>query len=181
MVGSRAANLHRPSFGSVTDELASGGTAKASGGPATSIDDDRLVAYALTAEPVFAGMRALIGQLSGILILAQARRWRDIADLPDLAVISERCNEVADYLSLIEAPEARQADLQRLRDAMAHVDEAVVIVAEMHPRQTDEGVARAAARLKAAYRLMQSACDHRLGLAMVDPRDACCSCGSKLA
>lgn len=178
MVGSRAANLHRPSFGSVTDELASGGAAK---GAATSIDDDRLVAYALTAEPVFAGMRALIGQLSGILILAQARRWRDIADLPDLAVISERCNEVADYLSLIEAPEARQADLQRLRDAMAQVDEAVAIVAEMRPQQTDEGVAGATARLKAAYRLMQSACDHRLGLAMVDPRDACCSCGSKLA
>ncbi len=174
MAGSRAANLHRPSFGRATDGIA--GDALPAG-----VDDDRLIAYALTAEPVFAGMRALIGQLSGILILAQARRWREVPDLPDLAVLRERRDEVADYLGLIEAPDARRADLQKLNDAMGHVDKAIAVVAEMRPAQTDEGVAKASTYLKAAYRLMQSACDHRLGLAMIDPSAACCSCGATLA
>jgi hypothetical protein len=144
------------------------------------VDGDRLIAYALAADPVFTGMRALIGQLSGILILAQARRRRDIADLPELAGARQRWAEVAERLSRVRAPEGREADLRRLEEAIARVGEAISIMAEMRPKQTDESVASAATRLKAAYRLMQGACDHRLGLTMVDASGACCSCGSKL-
>jgi hypothetical protein len=148
--------------------------------PASAGGDDRLIAYALAADPVFTGMRALIGQLSGILILAQARCRRDVAELPELAAARERWREVVDHLSRVDAPEGRQLDLRRLQEASAHVGEAIGVIAEMRQEQTDEGVARASAHLKAAYRLAQSACDHRLGLAMVDTSGACCSCGAKL-
>lgn len=154
---------------------------QAPGDLSSTVDDERLVAYALAADPVFTGMRALIGQLSGILILAQARRCRDVGDLPDIAVARERWSEVASRLAQVKAPEARLADLGRLQEAVAHVNEAIAIMAEMRPRQTDESVAGASTHLKAAYRLMQGACDHRLGLSMVDAGGACCSCGSKLA
>jgi hypothetical protein len=143
--------------------------------------DDRLIAYALAADPVFIGMRALIGQLSGILILAQARRRRDVPDLPELAAARERLSEVGDRLSRVEAPEGRQADVRRLQEGLAHVGEAIAVIAEMRRKQTNESVASAAAHLKAAYRLVQGACDHRLGLTMVDTSGACGSCGTKLA
>jgi hypothetical protein len=154
---------------------------QAPGDLAAAVGDDRLVAYALAADPVFNGMRALIGQLSGILILAQARRCRDVGDLPDIAVARERWNEVVHRLAQVKAPEARLADLGRLKQAVAQVNAAIAIMAEMRPATTDESVAGASARLKVAYQLMQGACDHRLGLSMVDVGGACCSCGSKLA
>jgi hypothetical protein len=147
---------------------------------AAEIDDDRLVAYALAADPVFTGMRALIGQLSGILILAQSRRCRDVGDLPDIAVARQRWSEVADRLAQVEAPEARRADLARLHEAVAHADEAIAVMAEMRPQSTDESVASASAHLKVAYRLMQQACDHRLGLSMIDASGACSCCGASL-
>ena len=171
-----AANLHRPSFGSATDRV------RAMPPSRPAVDDDRLIAYALAAEPVFAGMRALIGQLSGILILAQARRWREIPDLPDLAVVRERRDEVADYLGAASRRRRRgrricSSSKKRWRMSTRRSPSS----RRCAPRKTDEGVARASTHLKAAYRLMQSACDHRLGLAMVDPARACCSCGAKLA
>ena len=156
-------------------------TWRAAPGLSAGLEDDRLVAYALAADPVFAGMRALIGQLSGILILAQARLRRDVADLPDTTIARERWAEVVEHLARVEAPEARLADLRRLQAAITHVGEAIAVVAQMRPKQTDESVDSATAHLKAAYRLMQNACDHRLGLTLVDTSAACCSCGSRLA
>jgi hypothetical protein len=149
---------------------------------AADVNDDRLIAYALAADPVFTAMRSLIGQLSGILLLAQARLWREVADLPDMRIARERWRETVDQLGGIAAPEGRKADLRRLREATAHVEKAIAIIGEMSERKTNEGVAGASAHLKAAYRLMQEACDHRLGLSIVDASAACCSsCGSKLA
>jgi hypothetical protein len=147
----------------------------------TGVEDDRLIAYALAADPVFTGMRALIGQVSGLLILAQARRHRDVAATPDIAIARDRLCEIVDCLARVAAPEERRGDVARLREATSHVADAIALVAEMRPKQTDESVAAASTHLKAAYRLMQAACDHRLGLTMVDASGACCSCGGRLA
>ncbi len=149
--------------------------------PAIAVDDDRLIAYALAADPVFSGMRALIGQLSGMLILAQTRRWLEIPDRPDVAVVRGRRNEVAECLSVVKAPPEKERDFAQLVQALARVDEAIALVAELRLKNLDESIDGATAHLKAAYRLMQGACDHRLGLAMVDASGACCSCGVKLA
>ncbi|MCB1488364.1 MAG: hypothetical protein KDJ88_13025 [Bauldia sp.] len=146
-----------------------------------SVEDESLIAYAMAADPVFTNMRALIGQLSGILILAQTRRCRDVGDLPDIAVARERWGEVVEHLGKVTAPQGKEADLGRLREAVAQVERAISVMTEMRPRDTDESVARASSHLKRAYRLMQQACDHRLGLAMVDQSGACCSCGASLS
>jgi hypothetical protein len=146
-----------------------------------AVTDDRLIAYALAADPVFTGMRALIGQVSGMLILAQARRHRDIAAMPDVAIARDRLAEIVEHLLAVKAPAERSRDVEHLRQATAQVGAAIAIVAEMRPTKTDESVAAATAHLKTAYRLMQSACDHRLGLVMVDASGACCSCGERIA
>jgi hypothetical protein len=145
------------------------------------VEDDRLIGYALAVQPAFADLRALLGQLSGMLILLQARRRRELSDLPDLAAARERWRTLVDRLARLDPPPARAADRQRLQEAAAHVEAALEVLVQMRRTRTEEGIADTARRLKTAYRLMQSACDHRLGLGMVDLNEACCCCGHKPA
>jgi hypothetical protein len=143
--------------------------------------DERIIAYSLSVEAVFGNLRALLGQISGLLILIQSRLQRDAADLPDLAIAQERWAETADQLARLDIPEARAADGPRLKSAAAHIRDALTEIAEMRRSRTDDGVAEASRHLNVAYRLMQSICDHRIGLTMIDTSDSCCSCGKKLA
>ncbi len=142
--------------------------------------DERLIAYSLSVEGVFGNLRALLGQISGLLILIQSKLQKDAADLPDLAVARERWAETADQLARLSIPEARAADGPKLKEAAAHINDALAVIAEMRRSRTEDGVARASKHLHAAYQLMQSICDHRIGLTMIDTSDSCCSCGKKL-
>jgi hypothetical protein len=54
---------------------------------------EQLIAYSLSVEAVFGNLRALLGQISGLLILIQSRLQRDAADLPDVAIARERWAE----------------------------------------------------------------------------------------
>ncbi len=141
---------------------------------------EQLVAYSLSVEAVFGNLRALLGQVSGLLILIQSRLQRDAADLPDLAVATERWAETAEQIARLSVPESRAADRPRLIAAASHVHDALKVIAEMRDARTDEGVGEASRRLNAAYRLMQRVCDHRIGLTMIDTTASCCSCGKKL-
>jgi hypothetical protein len=173
----------RAEAGVVTLDSQAGGLPSLPSGPEdlVALNDDRLIGYALAVQPAFADLRALLGQLSGMLILLQARRGRELSDLPDLAGARERWREVIDRLARLDPPRARAADRRRLQDAAAHVEAALDVLAQMRRARAAEGVAETARHLKTAYRLMQSACDHRLGLGMVDLNEACCRCGHKPA
>ena len=142
---------------------------------------EQLVAYSLSVEAVFGNLRALLGQISGLLILIQSRLQRDAADLPDLAIARERWAETTEQLSHLNVPESRAADRPRLKEAAAHIDDALNAIAEMHRARTDDGVNDASRHLHAAYRLMQRVCDHRIGLTMIDTSASCCSCGKTFA
>jgi len=141
---------------------------------------EQLVAYSLSVEAVFGNLRALLGQISGLLILIQSRLQRDAADLPDLAIARERWAETAEQIAHLNVPESRAKDRSRLTAAAAHVHDALKVIAEMRDARTDEGVGEASRRLNVAYRLMQRVCDHRIGLTMIDTSASCCSCGKKL-
>ena len=138
---------------------------------------EQLVAYSLSVEAVFGNLRALLGQISGLLILIQSRLQRDAADLPDLAIARERWAETTEQLAHLNVPEGRTADRPRLKEAAAHIDDALNAIAEMRRARTDDGVSEASRHLQAAYRLMQHVCDHRIGLTMIDTSASCCSCG----
>jgi hypothetical protein len=140
---------------------------------------EQLVAYSLSVEAVFGNLRALLGHISGLLILIQSRLQRDAADLPDLAIASERWAETADQIARLDVPESRAADHPRLKAAAVHIHDALKVIAEMRRARTDDGVGEASRRLNAAYRLMQVVCDHRIGLTMIDTSASCCSCGKK--
>jgi hypothetical protein len=145
-----------------------------------STGSEQLIAYSLSVETVFGNLRALLGQISGLLILIQSRLQHDAPDLPDLAIARERWAETAEQISRLDVPESRIADRSRLTAAAAHIHDALKIIAEMRTARTDDGVGEASRRLNAAYRLMQRVCDHRIGLTMIDTSASCCSCGKKL-
>ncbi len=141
--------------------------------------DERLVAYALAVEAVFAELRAIIGQLSGTFILLRARRTHELGELP--ALVRERRDRAVERIGRLNSPDGRLADRSKLTEAVDHIDAAMIALRSMRHDRRHEWIASASARLQAAYRLMQDVCDHRIGLTMVDTGNACCACGKKLA
>ena len=139
--------------------------------------DDRIIAYRVTLREVFDGLRALIGQLSGLLILAQTRPGRELSDLPPVAIARERWRRAVEQLARLNPPQERAADRDRLQQSAAHIDGALAAISRMRGERRVASIEDAARHLNAAYRLMQSVCDHGIGLAMVDLRHACCGCG----
>jgi hypothetical protein len=147
--------------------------------PVVDCADERLVAYALAVEAIFGELRAIIGQLSGTLILLQTRHASDLGDLP--AIARDRRDGAVERIAHLSPPCNRLADRGKLHQAVAHIDAAIVEMRRMTRARSAEQIASASARLAAAYRLMQDICDHRIGLTMVDTSNACCTCGKKLA
>lgn len=143
-----------------------------------SVDfDDYTVAYRVAVRPVFDGLRDLIGQLAGLLILAQARPRCDLADLPELVIAREQWRLAVDHFDKLRPPEGRAVDRERLRQAAAHIDAALAVIGRLQRVTSGGGIGDAAVRLAAAYRVLQSVCDHDLDLTMVDMSGACCTCG----
>ena len=153
--------------------------AKGRSRPVVDCADERLVAYALAVEAIFGELRAIIGQLSGTLILLQARHAPDLADLP--SIVSERRDRAVERINHLNPPESWVRDRSRLDQAIAHIDAAIVAMQRTCRERSAERMVGVSARLTAAYRLMQDICDHRIGLTMVDTSNACCTCGKKLA
>jgi hypothetical protein len=139
--------------------------------------DERLVAYAFAVEAIFAELRAIIGQLSGTFILLQTRRTYDLGELP--ALVRDRRDRAVERIDCLNSPEGRLADRGKLAQAVDHIDAAILALRSM--RHDCCHIVSVSARLRAAYRLMQDVCDHRIGLTMVDIGNACCACGKKLA
>jgi len=149
--------------------------------PAAHAGDERLVAYALAVEAIFGELRAIIGQLSGMLILLQARAARELGDLPDIAIIRERRDRAAERIAHLQPPAGRLGDRGKLQQTVEYIDAALADIPRMRRERAGEMIGSAAARLRAGYRLMQEICDHRIGLTMVDAGNACCTCGKKLS
>jgi hypothetical protein len=143
----------------------------------TQAPDPQTIAYGVVAQRAFANLRALIGQLSGLLILAQAKLGRDVAGLPDVAIARERWHEAMEALGGLMPPAGRENDRAALAQAAAHIDAALTAIADIRRGREGTTVDAASAHLRAAYRQMQGLCDHRIGLGMVDMTEACAACG----
>lgn len=143
----------------------------------TPVPDPRAIAYGVVAQRAFANLRALIGQLSGLLILAQAKLGRDVADLPDVAIARERWHEAMEALAALVPPAERENDRAGLTRAASHIESALSAIAQIRRGQEGATIDAASAHLRAAYTQMQDLCDHRIGLGMVDMSDACAACG----
>jgi hypothetical protein len=160
--------------------MSSVGQASGQSRPSLDVTDERLVAHALAVASIFGTLRAIVGQLSGMLILLQARLARDPGDLPDIRMLRERRDEAVERIAHLNPPLGRTADRSRLQEVVVHLDAAISTIEQIRRACSNEHIDGASARLIFAYRLMQSICDHRIGLTMVDTSHACCTCGKKL-
>ena len=107
------------------------------------------------------------------------RRTYDLGELP--ALVRDRRDRAVERIDCLNSPEGRLADRGKLAQAVDHIDAAIVALRSMSHDRCHEQIVSVSARLRAAYRLMQDVCDHRIGLTMVDIGNACCACGKKLA
>lgn len=150
---------------------------------AEGITDEAIAVYCGEARPLYDAFKRVLGQLSGILILLQtgaAERDRHAA-LLDAA--RGQLAEARRRLPALRPP----AGAARHAEALAEVGAALDRVAERMTRRLDlidpasadlDGVVRA---LFDVHRRLLAAAEPRAGMAPVDFRHACCSCGAPAA
>ncbi len=149
--------------------------------PTATIDAEAIpedvVAYVSAARKVYDDLRALIGQVAGLMILAQASGKREAFDLPTFAAARERWSEVAEAFGRLTVPRRLDANLYRLK--LTHRLIGQCIDALKAPRLVAQSLdlTAASADLSAAYAHLQAASEPRVGMTMVDFNHACCSCG----
>jgi hypothetical protein len=140
---------------------------------------DAVVAYRVEAGKVFDTLRCLIGQLAGLLILAQASGRSEILDLPDLGIAAARLAEAETALSALAAPAGLAAHKARLEQARRQIAESHVALGRLGEiGRGAAALAEASDRIATAYRTLKAASDVEAGLTMVDFRQACCTCAS---
>jgi hypothetical protein len=177
----RAVTIHRYDCEAVP---ASHGTDAATtrDGPAEGLPDrsEAVAAYAVSARPVYDGIRRLIGHVAGLLVLVEAGGRRDVLDLPDLPAARERWRELEGRLHAIGVPHGLEAHFERLGTAHAAIGEVLnEFAAARRQRQWQHHINRAGERITFAYSCLQSASEPRAGMTPVDFNHACCSCAQR--
>jgi hypothetical protein len=177
----RAVTVHRYDC-----ELIASPPSDAEGGEARqAIENDpaageTVVRYVVASRPVYDGLRRLIGQVAGLLVLAEAGGRRDVLDLPDVPAARERWAEVEQRLRALQAPSGLEAHLERLATAHAMLGEVLDDFGQARlQRDWQRHLERAGDRIKHAYAWLQAASEPRAGMTPVDFNHACCSCAQR--
>ncbi|MBN9551726.1 MAG: hypothetical protein J0H31_23410 [Alphaproteobacteria bacterium] len=141
---------------------------------------EAVVRYVVASRPVYDGLRRLIGQVAGLLVLAEAGGRRDVLDLPDIPAARERWAEVEQRLRALRAPSGVEGHLDRLATAHATLGEVLddFGLARLQ-RDWRRHLDRAGDRIKHAYAWLQAASEPRAGMTPVDFNHACCSCAQR--
>jgi hypothetical protein len=148
--------------------------------PDAAIDQDlpeEVVGYMIGARRVYSELRRLVGQIAGLLILAQASNRREALDLPSLGAANELWLSAPEQMERLRAPRRLDSNLCHLKSAHRLLGACLEYLKA--PRLNDEGVdlTNALAELTKAYSHLQSAAEPRAGMTMVDFSHACCNCG----
>jgi hypothetical protein len=146
---------------------------------ASGIEDEDVVRYCAAARPVYDAYKRVLGQLSGVLLLAQTGAddpaWRDRI----LDAAGEQLAEARERLGALRStpPVARHHDLlaglaEQLAALHARLRRAVLLVG------ADRDWDRLVSELYATHRRLLAASEPRAGMTPVDFSHACCSCGA---
>jgi hypothetical protein len=148
---------------------------------ANSTIDQRLpeeyVAYAVGARRVYSELRRLVGQVAGLLILAQASNRREAFDLPTLAAANELWLSAPEQMARLRAPSRLDANLYHLKSAHRLLGDCLSSLKATRLNDDRIDLTNALADLAKAYSHLQSASEPRVGMTMVDFTSACCNCG----
>ena len=138
---------------------------------------EEVACYAEDCRPVFEALRRVIGQLSGLLVLAQVTDKTGILDFDEYKNARNRCREAQALSERLRAPEDLGPHLEQLRAALSFSDAAVERFAGLRSHACKAEFDAIGANIKRAYAHLRAASSERAGLSMVDLTNACCSCG----
>ncbi len=138
---------------------------------------DEVIGYVVGARRVYYELRRLVGQIAGLLILAQASNRREAFDLPLLAAANEVWLSTPEQMEHLRPSNRFDAHLYHLKSA--HRLLGVCLDALKVPRLDNQKIdlTVAMADLSSAYSHLQTASEPRIGMTMVDFGQACCNCG----
>jgi hypothetical protein len=137
---------------------------------------DAIVAYALAMRPLYDSLKRVIGQVGGLLILAETTGKAETIDLPSLAHAEDALRNVREQLATLPVPAGPAVHRERVEAACRLAAIAIDALRKSATRAME--LAPALDALSRSYQLLQSASDSRFGLMMVDFRHACCTCGA---
>ncbi|MGD9919783.1 MAG: hypothetical protein AB7U46_17395 [Paenirhodobacter sp.] len=145
---------------------------------AATLGSEALARYAEACRPVYEDLRRIIGQISGLLILAQLTAQREIRDLPEYGACTARMAQAQARLEALSAGSEAQAHKDQLLAALAFSRLAMGTFSGRAAGDAgDADLDRAGLQIKRAYAHLQAASAQRAGLEMVDLSLACC-CGA---
>lgn len=145
-----------------------------------SFDDEAVAAYAVRIRPVYERFKRIIGQLSGLLILAQTAPAQAARDQPMVTSARDQLAEAAESRRDSRPPLAAR----RHAAAMTRIEEQLESVLGALDRRIDlaspesPDLEQAMRRLFTAHGLLLAVSDDRADMTPVDFSHACCSCGA---
>ena len=144
---------------------------------ARTLGSESVANYASACRPVYEDLRRVIGQLSGLLILARLTTRTEIADLPEMAQCRARWQEAGEKLRALNPPPGMLRHKSQL--VGAHAFSGHVIAASADLRRGMDVTAQLdlmTVQIKRAYAHLEAASAPRAGLQMVDFTHAFCAC-----
>lgn len=142
-----------------------------------TLGSDAVAAYALACRPVYEDLRRIIGQLSGLLILARLTGKSGIADLPEMVQCRARFQQAAQRLGDLAPPAGLHRHQAQLGSAHAFCGQVMASIQQI--RRGTESTAEfdlMTVQIKRAYAHLEAASAPKAGLHMVDFTHACCAC-----
>lgn len=144
---------------------------------ARTLGSDAVGRYAAACRPIYEDLRRVIGQVSGLLILARLTSRTEMSDLNELQLCRARWCDAAERLAALEAPTGLSRHKLQLTSAHQFSGEAINAFAGLRGGvdKTAE-FDRMGLQIKRAYAHLEAASSSKAGLQMVDFTHACCSC-----
>lgn len=142
-----------------------------------TLGSDAVARYATDCRPVYEDLRRVIGQLSGLLILARLTGKTGISDLPESVQCRARWNEAGHRLGGLVPPAGLMAHKAQLDSAHGFCGRVIALIS--HVRGGPDAEAQydlMTVQIKRAYAHLEAASAPKAGLQMVDFTHACCAC-----
>jgi len=145
---------------------------------AVTLGTEAAARYAADCHPVYEDLRRIVGQISGMMILAQLTRRSAVADLKELEGCRERWHRTAERLHALRVPSELTAHHEQLKGAHTFSGSALRGFSALSANGNNDAIFDDISRhVQRAYAHLRAATADRAGLQMVDLDHACCSCG----
>jgi hypothetical protein len=141
------------------------------------LGSDAVAVYAVACRPVYEDLRRVIGQLSGLLILARLTSRIEMGDLPEMPKCRARWHEAGHKLGALTPPPGLHLHKTQLDSAHAFSGRVMTAFADLHRgMDVTAQLDLMTVQIKRAYAHLEAASAPKAGLQMVDFTHACCAC-----